>query len=525
MKFLKFADRVVNILGLVLFGALTGASLFYTVYFKTDYEEIPYQKGDAFLVVLFVCAVLVYLMHRGSRWVLENEQKAEKRMQILLGVVLVYVLCFGVFWTLGAHSIPVADQSYVCNAAEGFVKGDYSQLTKDSYERYLYIHPHQLGLTAFVELVFTLFGNGNILAFQLLNCVWAVVCVYSGYRVTRILTIRRRAHIYYLFLVTGCFPLFFYVTYVYGEILSLAFSLLAIWMFLDYQKGGRVFCFAVSCLTASLACLIRNNCIIIVMAMACVLAATGIGRKKPGRFIQLGLLLLSLLSARWGLRTLYEVRADIELNDGAPMILYVAMGMQEGSAPGWYNNYVLHIYWGETDFDGEAATEMAVSDIKKRARYFMENPAYAGNFYMDKFTSQWNNPDYQCFVLTNVNGAERCGIVNSMYDGKLHTLMTWFMNQYQSLVFIGVLLWLIYGFCQEEKLENKLLLVVIFGGFLFHMIWEAKGRYILPYFVMMLPMAAIGLEEVSEKVKAKLSVLRENTLLDAGSPINRNTGV
>ena len=57
------------------------------------------------------------------------------------------------------------------------------------------------------------------------------------------------------------------------------------------------------------------------------------------------------------------------------------------------------------------------------------------------------------------------------------------------------------------------------------MIWEAKGRYILPYFVMMLPMAAIGLEEVSEKVKAKLSVLRGNTLLDAGSPTNSNTGV
>ena len=57
MKFLKFADRLVNILGLALFGVLTGVSLFYTVYFKTDYEEVPYQKGDAFLVVLLVCAV------------------------------------------------------------------------------------------------------------------------------------------------------------------------------------------------------------------------------------------------------------------------------------------------------------------------------------------------------------------------------------------------------------------------------------------------------------------------------------
>ena len=53
------------------------------------------------------------------------------------------------------------------------------------------------------------------------------------------------------------------------------------------------------------------------------------------------------------------------------------------------------------------------------------------------------------------------------------------------------------------------LLVTVFGGFLFHMLWEAKGRYILPYFVMMLPMAAVGLAELTERVSA-WPVLRNN---------------
>ena len=73
------------------------------------------------------------------------------------------------------------------------------------------------------------------------------------------------------------------------------------------------------------------------------------------------------------------------------------------------------------------------------------------------------------------------------------------MNQYQSFIFIGVFLWIIFNYWRKKDLEDQVLLLTIFGGFLFHMLWEAKGRYILPYFVMMLPMAAIGLAELTKR--------------------------
>ena len=107
--------------------------------------------------------------------------------------------------------------------------------------------------------------------------------------------------------------------------------------------------------------------------------------------------------------------------------------------------------------------------------------------------------------MTHINGWERCGIVNSMYVGKLHTVMTWFMNQYQSLIFMGVFLWMIFRYWRKKPLEEQVLLITIFGGFLFHMLWEAKGRYILPYFVMMLPMAAVGLAELAERAGIRIS--------------------
>ena len=41
-----------------------------------------------------------------------------------------------------------------------------------------------------------------------------------------------------------------------------------------------------------------------------------------------------------------------------------------------------------------------------------------------------------------------------------------------------------------------MLLIAVLGGFFFSVIWEAKARYVFPYFMMMLPYAAMGAEQV-----------------------------
>lgn len=510
MKLLNLADKTVAGLGLFLFGLLTGVSLFTTEYFSIQYEEIPYRKPDLFFLVLLVCAFLLFFMYQAAKWILKEEEKQEKRIRLLTVLVMLYTLIFGVLWVVGACCIPVGDQASVCTAAEGFRCGDYSMLTRESYEKYLFIHPHQLGLTALIELVFALFGNGNFKAFEFLNCLGATLCVYSGYRITRLLTEDKRAWVYDLLLSVGCFPLFFYVTFVYGELPSLTFSLLAVWMFLSYEKTGKILSLAGLCLSCSLACLIRNNSLILLIAFVLVLLVQGIGKRQWKKFLAVACLLLAFLSSRTALRSFYEERADIRLNEGAPMILYVAMGMQKGEgAPGWSNGYILHAYWGESEFDEEAASAMGMRDIRASLEGFQSDPAYAGSFYLGKFTSQWNDPTYECFAMTHINGWARCGVVNSMYYGKLHALLAWFMNQYQSLIFIGVLSWLLFSFRKNQALENRILLITILGGFFFHMIWEAKGRYILPYFVMMLPMAALGLSALSEPLKNWLQKQRK----------------
>ena len=46
----------------------------------------------------------------------------------------------------------------------------------------------------------------------------------------------------------------------------------------------------------------------------------------------------------------------------------------------------------------------------------------------------------------------------------------------------------------KKKKEILTIIPVAFiGGTLFHMIWEAKSRYVFPYFVFLIPIAAYGL--------------------------------
>ena len=51
------------------------------------------------------------------------------------------------------------------------------------------------------------------------------------------------------------------------------------------------------------------------------------------------------------------------------------------------------------------------------------------------------------------------------------------------------------------KLEDYIFLVYIIGGFLFSIMWEAKARYVLPYFICMIPYCAIMIVTLIDKFK------------------------
>lgn len=49
-----------------------------------------------------------------------------------------------------------------------------------------------------------------------------------------------------------------------------------------------------------------------------------------------------------------------------------------------------------------------------------------------------------------------------------------------------------------------LLYLIFLGGFFFHLLWEMKSRYTMPYVIMLIPLVAIGINDFFNLICNKL---------------------
>lgn len=54
------------------------------------------------------------------------------------------------------------------------------------------------------------------------------------------------------------------------------------------------------------------------------------------------------------------------------------------------------------------------------------------------------------------------------------------------------------------SLELIFLITIFIGGFAFHVLWEAKSRYIIPYIVVLIPVSSILITTNFKKLKLNL---------------------
>ena len=65
---------------------------------------------------------------------------------------------------------------------------------------------------------------------------------------------------------------------------------------------------------------------------------------------------------------------------------------------------------------------------------------------------------------------------------------------YQKVVLLIITICSLIVLIQNRKklsLEVLFLITIFIGGFAFHILWEAKSRYIIPYIIILMPVASI----------------------------------
>lgn len=447
-------------------------------------------------LLLALAAVHAFLRRRAGR----------RAFAAALALWTAAALCF----VLAVGLLPRADSALVIEAAKRFAAGDFSPLEGEYFSRVSY----QLGICLPLEgLARLLPGLDLNLLMQALNCaisaaLMALLCGLAGGLSGDACTSGAAALLYLAFV-----PMLLFNMFVYGVLPMLLLCVLAMRCFARCARTGERRFGVLYALLIGAAAALKPNAMIVMLALLICAAVHALQRKDGFLLLCAALSVVLCFALPAGVIRLYELRAGVTLAPDTGMLLRLAMGMQDSMiAAGWYNG-VIEEYWPLSvtpEMEKAAALEM----LAARLREFAADPAGAWAFFKEKCLTQWAEPSYDILWYGAVCGKSGRfnGLAHAIFrDGSpVRALLAGYMNIFQQAAYVLALIGTC-GMIREKRIEavQLMLPVTVLGGFLYHMLFEAKSQYIYPYMLLLLPLAAAGMDLLAGRARNKRKEWRE----------------
>ena len=432
--------------------------------------------------------ILILAVAGGFLWLLAPKLEAmSRRVEILLVVLCALaMLALNVGIVLLSKSLPIFDQWCCWDMARQIATG---------YEPWEYYYtnyfPHQMPYILLLSLPMKL--NQSPMWIQLLQAVGNVVGTWALAECAALLSHRRSARLI-AWLAALCFlPYAFFAPYVYGNLPGLHAMLLAALGLMRYLTSGKKRHLLWMTLFMLLACLLKQNMLIAAIAAAIVLCLWAMQQKRWLPVMTAAVMLLLCATTGGTINRVVESRTDANLSEGFPTSSWIMMGLSESEKePGWYNENC-YTYYTEYGYSKATHNELSKADIRQRLSDFAADPVYTLRFFGRKTLSQWNDPTFQSLWVNEMSrNPERSPLALSLYErGKAYRLVSWVMDELHLLALAGIVLWL--WLCRRERgLVHLFFPLLLIGGFLFHLVWEAKGQYTFLYFFPLTAFGALG---------------------------------
>lgn len=554
-----FCIRFLQITSLILCGILAVSSFLGTALIENPYEYVIRLRFDnPFLNFLFLCFFLGIFYGLAALL-----SRLKLRFPMPLWLTCLWIFGASLLWIYFSKNGPVADGASVYYAARQFAANDFSAVAyRDSYfsvypfqyglaffyemifrlVRYDNFHILQ-GINALC-LVLCIFSQYHLCGLLFRQCSDDIPIGsadsdgparhFANPPDRRSLRLsacgNQKAQIYTLLFMAFCAPFIMYSSFVYGEIPSIAFTLFGTWMLLLFLQGpgqsaasetapakqerslsraGRAFCGVLACLSIPCSVLVRKNSLIFLIALG-ITAVLWLfrNRKRLSRrrlllYIAYFVLLFSLsICILPAVQSRYAKRSGQKINPGVPASTYLAMGLSETEVgPGFYSAYNFDTFTIDADYDTETAAELGREAYRERLSYFAANPDYALTFFARKFCVEWIDTGWAVFPATYNSLGERYPLVESFFSGSLHVPFKNYINSYQMTLYLcaAVCAFALFRRKEETNVFAYLFPLTAFGGALFFLIWEANGRYMLPYAIFMFPYAGYGMAQLAEQ--------------------------
>jgi len=492
--------------------------------------NIPDSPWKHLLVFMLVVVTGVIICRICRKYENRKETHGRQERKILAALCLL-LFCMGAAWVGLTQMKPGSDPAKVYAIALEWRSGDFSAFEEGNY---LFCYPFQSGIVLFYYLLTFLFGTESYVGPQVVNALFLAV-IYLLFSLMARLFWKDEGKLPVLIYVALMYwtPLFFFITYLYGILPGMACAVGAMYLAVRYLETRRRRYMALAALCIGIATVLKTNCLIYLVAVACfmvydavdALLQGGHGKERIKRCVMsVGFILLMALGV-WGCSGMTERYVErlsgYGMPEGEVMISWAVMGLQEApKGPGDYNGYNGDVF-SRNNYDTELAARQSIADLRKIIRRMMENPLDEGaTFFARKTAYQWNDPTF--ISMERMRGRKSAieipAPVQSLINGQGSVILSVWLNYVQTLVLAGMLLYLLLNW-NSRSLYELMGVVVFLGGYLFHMVWEASASYTIPYFAIMIPYAVKGftdfvriLEGVVERRRVDLKFDRKKAL-------------
>lgn len=500
-KFQSCCLRIAAVIGMTIFLVLTICSWYQTKILQAgetlaNNRDSIWKTAVIFLLVLFIAMGMIKI----------EKFLSEKLLHTMAVIISFGIVAIGFLLSNSIRTYAVADQWYVYEAARRLADGSFDV---QEYAGYYLMCPYQLNLAQIYEFVFRVVSNTGYRALQGLQSICMGIAFYMSFRMIRELFHRRAAELLYLISGPLFVPMYIYILYIYGESIGTCCATVAIWCFLKYNS-----CESIRGIlgygilgAAAVTGIYQTRVALVVVWIAMLLIQimiTIVNGKRLPLVVTISLLLTAVCVSALN-RSAMEHRVGAALNNPMPAVLYVAMGLQDAAdpvkGPGSFNAYNWTVF-AQVGQDAQAASDIATEYIGNRLGELVRDPGAAVAFFGRKMMNQWNEPTYGCFILTGFYD-EMDDWVKKLYYGDGNNGCLQFLNEYQAVMYLAVLLGLVRLVFGRRSPQEYLIGVILIGEFLFSMIWEAKSRYVYPYAVIMIPFAAGSLMHCGDMIVVK----------------------
>lgn len=491
--------RFFSIIGIIFLVIVIALNLIFTADLDAT-EHITISYNNIFYIIgLIVIGLIIYFVSNIlNKYLYKDEKKKKLRKILFISAISIYIIA-DILWTIFVRAPIVGDQVHVNSMGQLFYRGyDEEIINSDTYAgiplgEYIQAYNQQIPQAFLYSLFFRLIHIDEFGTPRALNVIAIIVILVAIYKIGNMISKNHKVNkvrLMILFLTFLSLPML--STFVYGDIPSLAFALLSVYYMMKFVDYNKLKYFTLATIFSMIAYMFRMNSLIFVIATVIYLLFnlfTKITSKTVKENIINALLIVifivvSIVPAQI-VNDYYINKYNLDKSKEYPNISYILMGMSESwRGNGWYNEDI-----GEPALKNpESSKEEYAEKIKDRLTYFSQNMGYTFRFYTMKLASIWSENTYS---------AVRLNLLHESEDDYLNVIkepLTFYQKALLILMCVCSIIVLIQN--RKNLSVNVIYLLLIFmGGFAFHIIWEAKSRYIIPYIVVLIPIASIEINK------------------------------